>query len=194
MRNPKFLQLLLAFLLAFSFEQTRAQCNPGPIGWLSKLLRVRHTIEQPTAITYTTKPSLVYEIPFFMVVYCAFVEADGKPYLYLWVQQNRMKEPRDMKTGDALVIHLANGATLGAACLSDFPGLKDQSIAFYPLEAEALATLSTVVVDSIHVSSHPRDPRVQSQFMLRFGDRNKRRIQEWAACLSNQVARSRMAR
>lgn len=117
-----------------SHSSRRAQCNPGPIGWLSKLLRVRHTIEQPTAITYTTKPSLVYEIPFFMVVYCAFVEAGGKPYLYLWVQQNRMKEPRDMKTGDALVIHLANGATLSAACLTDYPGLKDQSIAFYPLE------------------------------------------------------------
>jgi hypothetical protein len=194
MRTHSFRRLLLVVMLAPASGQAGAQCDPGPIGWLSKLLRVRHTIDQPTAITYTTKPSLVYEIPFFMVVYCAFVEAGGKPYLYLWVQQNRMKEPRDMKTGDALVFHLANGATLGTACLADYAGLKDQSIAFYPLEAEALATLSAVVVDSIHVTSHPRDPQVQSQFMLRFGDRNKRRIQEWAVCLSNQVARSRMAR
>ncbi len=189
MNAPASLRIFVAFLFVFAFEQSHAQCAPGPISWLSKLLRIRHTIEQPTAITYTTKPSLVYEIPFFMVVYCAFVEAGDKPYLYLWVQQQRMKEPRDMMTGDALVFHMNDGSTRNAACLADYPGLKDQSIAFYPLDAATLATLGTLAVDSIHVSTHPRDPQVQSQFMLRFSDRNKRRMQEWATCLSDQVSR-----
>ncbi|MEO8066460.1 MAG: hypothetical protein ABI599_02080 [Flavobacteriales bacterium] len=65
------------------------QCQPGNIGWLSKMLRIKHQFARPAQITYTTKPSSVYEIPFFLVVYSSFVKASGQGYFYLWMDHQK---------------------------------------------------------------------------------------------------------
>lgn len=181
------LRICICSGLLVAGHATRGQCNEGNIGWLSRMLKIKHTFSQPASITYTTKPSSVYEIPFFLVVYASFVKAEGGPYFYVWMDHQRSKVPTDIKQGDPLTFHLAGGAVVSTASLADYPGIKGQSLGFYPMTATDLATLSTATVDSIAVNMHP-PPGASAEaerVMLRLSDRNKRRISEWAACVMN---------
>lgn len=180
------LLVLLAVMQAPAI-QANGQCNPGNIGWLSKMLRIKHQFARPANITYTTKPSSVYEIPFHLVVYSSLVKAGGQPYFYLWMEHLRYDVPLDIKEGAPLVFHLSNGTTLSTASLSHYPGIKGQSLAFYPLDDAALAGLTSTEVDSITVTAQPQGTAQEKVIVLRFSERNKNRIKEWSGCLKNEL-------
>ncbi|MFZ1687131.1 MAG: hypothetical protein WAU70_06905 [Flavobacteriales bacterium] len=178
--------LLLAVLHAPAL-QANGQCNPGNIGWLSKMLRIKHQFTRPANITYTTKPSSVYEIPFHLVVYSSLVKAGGQPYFYLWMEHQQFEVPLDIKEGAPLVFHLSNGSTLSAASLALYPGIKGQSLAFYPLDDTTLTGLASTEVDSITVTARPQGSAQEKVIVLRFSERNKNRIKEWSGCLKNEL-------
>lgn len=165
----------------------QGQCAEGTIGWLSRMLKIKHSFSRPANITYTTKPSSIYEIPFFLVVYASFVKADGEPYFYVWMDHQRWQAPTDIREGDPLTFHLAGGATVSSSSLADYPGIKGQSLGFYRLTAGDLGMLSTTATDSIAVNTHPPpgSSAAATKVMLRLSDRNKKRIMEWAGCLKD---------
>ena len=187
--NCRRIPIALLLLVGFLSAQTvvKGQCDVGNIGWLSKMLRIKHTFSQPANITFTTKPSSVYEIPFFLVVYASFVKADGKPYFYVWLDHQRYEAPTDINQGDALRFYLTNGSTVSTSSLTNYPGIKGQSLGFYPLTGDDLTALSTTAVDSIAVTTHPKaaSKAPTAEVMLRFSERNKRRIMDWSACLKD---------
>lgn len=192
-----FLPIVIGQLILCFCSNSYAQCegNPKHIGWLSKMLRIQFTILEPSGITYTSKPSSIYEVPFGFIAFASFVKADNRPYFYVWTSKDHFKESTDFKKGDQIIFYLSNGNKIESTCLSDYNGIKGQTISFYELQKSDLDQLSKIALDSIYMQSHLRlteksDPeKVEDKpiILRKFSKNNIENMQEWAACLLKKL-------
>lgn len=194
------LQLFLATMLfqCLISNNLNAQCdgNPKHIQWLHKMLRIEFPKTTPDRISFTTKPTSIYEAPFAFIAFVSFVKAGNEPYFYLWTSKDHFKESTDFKKGDKIVFHLSNGNKIESECLDDYPGIKGQTISFYKLQLKDLEDLSSTSLDSINIQSHLRlteksDPSKNEDkpiVLRKFSKKNVDLMKEWAACLRSRFA------
>lgn len=149
---------------------------------------------QPQNITFTTRPSSIYEIMLTYYGYCAFVKADGVPYFYLWTSNKKHKEhaSHDNLKDDPIYFYLKGNKVIESKCLIDYPGIEEQAISFYPLQASDLELLAISEIDSIKVTCHPQNAaknmknKKPETNTLRFSARISGKIQGWATCLKGE--------
>lgn len=139
MKKLLFVISTIAFLGLSNFNGF-AQCKSAKPESLNKLMKFQFEFDEPKNITFNTRPSSIYEIMLTYYGYCAFVKADGKAYFYLWTSNKKHKEHathHNLK-GDPIYFYLAGNKVIESKCLTDYNGIEDQAIAFYPLEPEDL--------------------------------------------------------
>ncbi|MBK9524357.1 MAG: hypothetical protein IPO39_06285 [Bacteroidetes bacterium] len=75
--KSSYILLAIIFTLSGKSNNLHAQCtgNPKHIEWLHKMLRIQFPITNPSNITFTTKPTSIYEAPFAFIAFVSFVKA-----------------------------------------------------------------------------------------------------------------------
>lgn len=195
--KSSYILLAIIFTLSCKSNDLHAQCtgNPKHIEWLHKMLRIQFPITNPSNITFTTKPTSIYEAPFAFIAFVSFVKAGNEPYFYLWTSKDHFKESTDFKKGDKIIFYLANGSSIESTCEDDYSGIKGQTISFYKLQKSNLEDLSRTSVDSIFVQSHLRlteksDPeKIEDKpiVLRKFSKKNIELMKEWAVCLKDHL-------
>lgn len=196
----KIYKVLTIVLVAFTISSPlplAAQCkyDQGAITWLSEMFG----ITEPSNITFATKPSSIYEMPvpngYGFKASASFVKASKYPYFFLWTNKSRLGRLLDIKKGDNITFYLSGGSKIESACYSDYPGIKGQTISYYPLQKDNLVDLATISVDSILVQCHLQQAKkskvskAEDELLVlkSFSKRNVNLIKKWAQCLKEDL-------
>ena len=163
------------------------------------LLSEMFGINEPTNIAFATKPSSIYEIPvpngYGFKASASFVKAGKYPYFFLWTNKSRLGGLLDFKKGDNITFYLSGGSKIESACYSDYPGIKGQTISYYPLQKDNLVDLATISVDSILLQCHLQQAKkskvskAEDELLVlkSFFKRNVNLIKKWAQCLKEDL-------